>query len=83
MTSTPKRLISMFSGVLNWRRMLAADSVVERGAERRVALDDHDPAVEVGPRGKEGRDAAADDRAADDDDVGTLGSGSWRGSLAT
>ena len=29
MTSTPKRLISMFSGVLNWRRMLAADSVVD------------------------------------------------------
>ena len=29
MSSIPKRLISMLSAVLNWSRMLAAESVVE------------------------------------------------------
>ncbi len=29
MSSMPKRLISMFSSVLNWRRIDAAESVVD------------------------------------------------------
>jgi hypothetical protein len=37
MTSTPKRLISMLSGVLNWSRMLAAESVVERDPSYRTS----------------------------------------------
>ncbi len=80
MTSTPKRLISMFSGVLNWRRMLAADSVVE---EVRKVGSRSTTTIRPSKSGRAARKVAtadADDRAADDDDVGPVAPRSWRGS---